>query len=66
MIFQNMMEWFFINDGKDINRPIHVLKDRIVSSTIEIYNTVKGSKELLPTPAKSHYVYNLRDISKVF
>jgi len=36
----------------------------IVASTIELYLTI--SKEMLPTPAKSHYTFNLRDVSKVF
>ena len=36
----------------------------VVKATIEIYNTIRA--ELLPTPAKSHYTYNMRDLSKVF
>ena len=36
----------------------------IVAATIEVYNSI--SAELLPTPAKFHYTFNLRDISKVF
>ena len=36
----------------------------IVDSTIQVYNTI--SAELLPTPAKVHYTFNLRDLSKVF
>ncbi|KAJ0037224.1 hypothetical protein NL108_018608 [Boleophthalmus pectinirostris] len=34
----------------------------IVDAAVEIYNRL--SLDLLPTPAKSHYVFNLRDLSK--
>jgi len=36
----------------------------IVKSTIQIYNTI--CNELLPTPAKVHYTFNLRDLSAVY
>ena len=36
----------------------------LVEATVDIYNTIR--KELLPTPSKSHYVYNMRDLSKIF
>ena len=36
----------------------------VVGGCIEVYNRI--SAELLPTPAKFHYTFNLRDISKVF
>ena len=35
-----------------------------VKSSINIYNTIL--EELRPTPAKPHYTFNMRDISKVF
>ncbi len=35
----------------------------MVTATIEIYETVQ--RELLPTPEKPHYTYNLRDLGKV-
>ena len=34
----------------------------IVGAAIEIYGRM--STDLLPTPTKSHYVFNLRDLSK--
>jgi dynein heavy chain len=39
-------------------------KEIIVQSTISVYGTV--CNQLLPTPAKSHYTFNLRDLAKVF
>ena len=36
----------------------------IVKATLDIYSTLR--RELLPTPSKSHYLYNLRDLCKLF
>ncbi|KAM4654602.1 LOW QUALITY PROTEIN: dynein axonemal heavy chain 1 [Amazona ochrocephala] len=42
---------------KDLNEPL-------VDATIGVYLTI--TSQLLPTSAKSHYTFNLRDLSKVF
>ena len=65
-IFANVLEWYFLSFPNGVSRGISSLRDTVVNSTIELYNKTKTSKELLPTPTKSHYIYNLRDISKVF
>lgn len=36
----------------------------LVAATLEVYEAAQ--RELLPTPTKSHYTFNLRDVSKVF
>ncbi|KAJ6667676.1 hypothetical protein lerEdw1_015997 [Lerista edwardsae] len=40
------------------------LNEPLVNATIHVYSTI--TSQLLPTPAKSHYTFNLRDLSKVF
>jgi len=39
------------------------LDGALVTATIEMYNTIRA--ELLPTPSKSHYTFNMRDMSRV-
>ena len=43
--------------------PVQKMDEAIVLSTIEIYQRI--SEDLRPTPAKFHYLFNLRDVSKV-
>ncbi|EAS04067.1 axonemal dynein heavy chain (macronuclear) [Tetrahymena thermophila SB210] len=65
-IFNNIIEWYFNTQKGNLSKSITSMGEVVVKSTIEVYNAIRTSKELLPTPAKSHYIYNLRDISKVF
>jgi dynein heavy chain len=43
-------------------QPVKDAADAIVNASVEIYGRMRT--DLLPTPAKSHYVFNLRDLSK--
>lgn len=36
----------------------------IVNATLSLYEMAKA--QFLPTPLKSHYLFNIRDVSKVF
>ena len=65
-IFGYVLEWYFMNLPQNLPKAITSLDNNIVNSTIELYNQIQFSKDLLPTPAKSHYIYNLRDMAKVF
>ncbi|KAJ1537343.1 Dynein heavy chain 2, axonemal, partial [Nowakowskiella sp. JEL0078] len=48
----------------DFEEDVKPLGDIMTHATVEIFHTVVAN--LLPTPSKIHYLFNLRDISKVF
>jgi dynein heavy chain len=60
LIFSSIITGFL----KKFKPEVQNLAGAAVSGTIEIYN--KCGDELLPTPTRSHYTFNLRDVSKVF
>jgi dynein heavy chain len=59
-IFDTIMKWFLGRFASSIT----ALSKQVVGSAIEVYEIL--AKELRPTPEKSHYTFNLRDISRVF
>ncbi|XP_031423008.1 dynein axonemal heavy chain 1 [Clupea harengus] len=67
-IFSTILgNWMHGNMSKDKDKrlpEILHLNEPLVDATIRVYSTITCS--LLPTPAKSHYTFNLRDLSKVF
>jgi dynein heavy chain len=60
-IFSTILEYYFNQGFED---PVKKLQGPIVDCSINIFENC--CVELLPTPAKSHYQFNLRDIWKVF
>jgi len=61
-IFSTLVEWWMRTKG--LPEELYECQSCLVKGTIELYQTVQ--RELLPTPMKSHYTFNLRDVSKVF
>ena len=59
-IFESLAPFKFFNFPEEIK----ALCENLALATIYVYNAV--SEVFLPTPAHSHYVFNMRDISKVF
>lgn len=59
-IFTKLVFSFLRRFGETIRDMVPTLVDTVLI----VYNRVK--QELLPTPKKSHYTFNLRDINKVF
>ena len=61
-IFGTLSTWILSKDGW---QPwARILSSTLVDATILLFRTI--CKELRPMPEKSHYVFNLRDVSKVF
>jgi hypothetical protein len=44
-------------------RQVRPLIEPLVGASVELYRSV--CRELLPTPSKSHYTFNTRDLGKV-
>jgi len=59
-IFSKMVNSYL----KAFNQNVKDIIDPLLDTTLQIYNNIKI--DLLPIPSKSHYLFNLRDISKVF
>lgn len=50
--------------GTSFDASLRPLADPLVRASIEVYETLL--RDLRPTPQKSHYQFNLRDLSKLF
>lgn len=60
-IFSAILKWYF-RTGQ-FPQDVQMIEGKIVAASLQIYRTIQ--EVLKPTPLKSHYTFNLRDVSKV-
>ncbi|CAG5124201.1 unnamed protein product, partial [Candidula unifasciata] len=60
-IFKSIMDWHI--SARGFSNEFKPCAEQIVLGTLEVYK--QALQSLLPTPAKSHYLFNLRDFSRV-
>jgi len=61
-IFRTLVDWWFA--AASLDEELQWMREPLVTASLSVYSTIAA--ELLPTPAKMHYLFNLRDLSKVF
>ncbi|KAJ3039074.1 Dynein heavy chain 7, axonemal [Rhizophlyctis rosea] len=61
-IFNSILDWHF--GRMEFPEEVRSLAQNLVNGTSSVHTWVVGN--LLPTPAKTHYTFNLRDFSRVF
>ena len=59
-IFSKILSGFLEIDS---STGLDIFADNIIEASVEIYKSI--TNDFLPTPAKSHYTFNLWDLSKV-
>jgi dynein heavy chain len=59
-IFSTIVNGFFADFSDEYSK----MTSSVVDASLNVYNRIAA--ELLPTPARSHYTFNLRDLAKVF
>lgn len=59
LIFTAILRGFLDQSSEGHN----IFAEPIIKASVDIY--IKTIKDFLPTPTKSHYTFNLRDLSKV-
>lgn len=59
-IFSTIMDWAFSTGFEPAYKG---MVKQFIEGTLAVYNF--AMKNFLPTPTKSHYVFNLRDFSRV-
>ena len=63
-IFGSMIKAQFDPEAEYKVADVWATADKLVEMTIEIWDKVKA--KMLPTPAKFHYIFNLRELSRIF
>jgi hypothetical protein len=60
-IFSSILGWHL--SSQPFPAAARSLADPIIAATLQLYSA--AATQLLPTPAKSHYTFNLRDFARV-
>lgn len=42
------------------------MREKVVDLSMRLYKELKETPEFMPTPIKSHYLFSMRDITKVY
>eukprot|EP00163_Fabomonas_tropica_P009440 TRINITY_DN1923_c0_g2_i1.p1 TRINITY_DN1923_c0_g2~~TRINITY_DN1923_c0_g2_i1.p1 ORF type:complete len:2559 (-),score=897.69 TRINITY_DN1923_c0_g2_i1:297-7319(-) len=63
-IYRTIMDAHLTSGANQFSEDVQSLTNSLVDASVSMYETIL--RDLLPTPAKTHYTFNMRDLGKVF